>query len=98
MADKVILNNISDDAQSKQFISDVLMPRVFHNIPMNTLNTGAFSIINEYMSQAMEQMGFTSAFYFNESFITKAVLPDSIYSEAAEVRQNEFCAGSCQTE
>ena len=83
MADKVILNNISDDAQSKQFISDVLMPRVFHNIPMNTLNTGAFSIINEYMSQAMEQMGFTSAFYFNESFITKAVLPDSIYSEAA---------------
>ena len=83
MADKVILNNISDDAQSKQYISDVLMPKVFHNIPMNILNTGAFSIINEYMSQAMEQMGFTSAFYFNEAFITKAVLPDSIYSEAA---------------
>ena len=83
MADKVILNNISDDAQSKQYISDVLMPRVFHDIPMNVLNTGAFSIINEYMSQAMEQMGFTSSFYFNESFITKAVLPDSIYSEAA---------------
>lgn len=83
MADKVILNNISDDAQSKQYISNVLMPKVFHDIPMNVLNTGAFSIINEYMSQAMEQMGFTSSFYFNESFITKAVLPDSIYSEAA---------------
>ena len=83
MADEVILNNISDDAQSKQYISDVLMPRVFHDIPLNVLNTGSFSIINEYMSQAMEQMGFTSAFYFNESFITKAVLPDSIYSEAA---------------
>lgn len=83
MADKVILNNISDDAQSKQYISDVLMPRVFHDIPLSTLNTGSFSIINEYMSQAMEQMGFTSSFYFNEAFITKAILPDSIYSEAA---------------
>ena len=83
MADEVILNNISDDAQAKQYISNVLMPRVFHDIPLNILNTGSLSIINEYMSQAMEQIGFTSAFYFNESFITKAVLPDSIYSEAA---------------
>ena len=83
MADKVILNNISDDAQTKQYVSDVLMPKVFNDIPLNILNTGAFSIINEYMSQALEQIGFTSAFYFNEAFITKAVLPDSIYSEAA---------------
>ena len=59
------------------------MSRVFHDIPLNVLNTGAFSIINEYISQATEQMAFTSSFYFNESFITKAVLPDSIYAEAA---------------
>ena len=83
MADEVILNNISDDAQSKQYISEVLMPKVFHDIPLGVLNTGSLGIINEYMSQCMEQIGFTSAFYFNESFITKAVLPDSIYSEAA---------------
>ena len=35
------------------------------------------------MSQGIEQMAFTSSFYFNESFITKAVLADSIYAEAA---------------
>ena len=83
MADEVVLNNYSDDSQIKSFINNRLMPRVFKNIPLNVLNTGMFSIINEYMSQALEDLAFTSSFYFNESFITKAVLPDSIYSEAA---------------
>lgn len=83
MSNNVILNNYSDDAKIKQYISETLMPRVFHDIPLNVLNTGMFSIINEYMSQALEQMSYTSSFYFNESFVTKAVLADSIYSEAA---------------
>lgn len=83
MADTVTLNNYSDDAQIKRYISDVLMPRVFKDIPLNILNTGSFSIINEYMSQAIENMAFTASFYHNESFITKAMLADSIYSEAA---------------
>lgn len=80
---EVKLNNYSDDAKIKSYISDVLMPRVFHDIPLNVLNTGHFSIINEYISQALEQQSYTASFFFNESFITKAVLPDSIYSEAA---------------
>ena len=80
---EVMLNNYSDDAKIKSYISDVLMPRVFHDIPLNVLNTGHFSVINEYISQALEQQSYTASFFFNESFITKAVLPDSIYSEAA---------------
>ena len=85
MSDKttVVLNNYSDDARIKQYVSEVLAPRVFHDIPLNVLNTGFFSLVNEYMSQSMEQQAYTSAFYFNESFITKAVLPDSIYANAA---------------
>lgn len=79
----VVLNNYSDDARIKQYVSEVLAPRVFHDIPLNVLNTGFFSLVNEYMSQSMEQQAYTSAFYFNESFITKAVLPDSIYANAA---------------
>ena len=78
-----ILNNYSDDAQIKKFINERLAPMVFHDIPLSVLNTGMFSLINEYISQATEQLAFTSSFYFNESFITKAVLPDSIYAEAA---------------
>ena len=81
--EEVIINNYADDSQIKTYINEVLAPRVFHDIPLNVLNTGHFSLINEYMSQVIEQMSFTSSFYFNESFITKAVLPDSIYAEAA---------------
>ena len=83
MSDNIVLNNYSDDSRIKQYIRQNLMTRVFHDIPMNVLNTGAFSIISEYISQATEQLAFTSTFYFNESFITKAILPDSIYAEAA---------------
>lgn len=83
MAESYEFNNYSDDSQSKLYIMNKLMPRVFKNIPLNQLNLGEFSIINEYMSQALENIAFTSSFYFNESFITKAVLPDSIYAEAA---------------
>ena len=83
MSEEITLTSYSDDAQIKQYIQNVMIPKVFKDIPINVLNTGAFSIISEYMSQAIENLSFTSAFYFNESFITKAVLPDSIYSEAA---------------
>lgn len=83
MADEIVLNNYSDDSKIKEYIAGVMMPRVFHNIPLNTLNVGHYSIISEYMSQGMENLAFTSSFYFNENFITKAVLPDSIYAEAA---------------
>lgn len=83
MADELVLNNYSDDSQIKSYINNRLMPRVFKGIPLNVLNMGEFSIINEYMSQALENQAFTSSFYFNESFITKAMLPDSIYAEAA---------------
>ena len=83
MADVTILNNYSDDANIKQYIQYVLAPKVFKDIPINVLNTGSLGIMNETMSQAMQDMAFTSAFYLNENFITKAVLPDSVYAEAA---------------
>lgn len=84
MADEnIMLNNYSDDSQIKSFMMNVLAPRVFHDIPINVLNSGMFSLTSEYISQITEQLSFTSSFYFNEGFITKAVLPDSIYAEAA---------------
>lgn len=83
MADEIILNNLSDDSKMKEYIRNELMPRVFHDVPVNVLNTGMFSLINEYLSQTLEQQSFTNTFFLNESFITKAVLPDSIYAQAA---------------
>ena len=83
MANEVSLTGYADDSQIKKYLQNVMVPRVFKNIPVSVLNTGAFSIFSEYLSQGMENLAFTSAYYFNESFITKAVMPDSIYAEAA---------------
>ena len=84
MAEEIILSNMSDDSEIKKYINEQLMPRVFHDIPLNVLNVGMYSLINEYLSQGMEQQAFTSSFYYNEAFITKAMLPQSIYAEAAK--------------
>ena len=84
MADTPItLNNYSDDSQIKAFMNTELAVRVFHDIPLNVLNAGKFSLTTEYISQITEQLAFASSFYYNENFITKAILPDSIYAEAA---------------
>lgn len=83
MSDEIKLTGYAEDSEVKRFIQTMMLPKVFHDIPINILNTGAFSIINEYMSQTMENLAFTSSFYFNEAFITKSVLPSSIYAEAA---------------
>ncbi len=79
----ITLNNYSDDCQIKAFMNTELAVRVFHDIPLNVLNAGQFSLTTEYISQITEQLAFTSSFYYNENFITKAILPDSIYAEAA---------------
>ena len=56
MAEEIILSNMSDDSEIKKYINEQLMPRVFHDIPLNVLNVGMYSLINEYMSQAMGGM------------------------------------------
>ena len=69
MADTpILLNNYSDDSQIKAFMQSELAVRVFHNIPLNVLNAGQFSLTTEYISQITEQLSFTSAFYYNENF------------------------------
>lgn len=83
MSTDVNLNGLSDDSKIKEYIRNELMPRVFHDIPVSNLNVGMFSLISEYLSQTIEQQSFTNSFFFNEAFITKSVLPDSIYAHAA---------------
>ena len=55
MADQsIMLNNYSDDSQIKQFMTNVLAPKVFDQIPLNILNSGMFSLTSEYISQITE--------------------------------------------
>ena len=58
MANEVNLTGYADDSQIKKYLQNVMIPRVFKDIPVNVLNTGAFSIFSEYLSQALENLAF----------------------------------------
>lgn len=79
----IVVTNYTSNFDIKQFIQEVLIPKAFPDIPVNKLNLGFTGITSEMISQAIEDAHGTAALMMNESFITRAVLPDSIYSEAS---------------
>lgn len=78
-----IVRNYVSNFDVKEYIQNVMIPKAFPNIPMNKMNSGFTGIVSEYMAQAVEDVYGTTTLMGNESFITRAVLPNSIYSEAA---------------
>lgn len=80
----IIVRNYVDNFNVKEYIEEELIPKAFPNIPMNKLNVGFTGVISEYISQAIEDAYGTASLMLNENFITKAVLPESIYAEAAK--------------
>jgi len=79
----VVVRNYTSNFDIKEFIQEVLIPKAFPNIPMNKLNLGFTGITSEMISQAIEDAHGTASLMMNESFITRAILPNSIYSEAS---------------
>lgn len=80
---EVCIYDYTSNFSIKEFIQDKLIPDYFPNIPVNSLNLGFTGIVSEYMSQGIEDAFATSALMMNESFITKAQLPSSIYNNAS---------------
>ena len=79
----VVVRNYTSNFDIKEYIQEVLVPKAFPNIPVNKLNLGLTGIASEMISQGIEDSAGTAALMMNEAFITRAVLPDSIYSEAS---------------
>lgn len=79
----IVVRNYVDNFKVKEFIQEELIPKAFPQIPMNKLNLGFTGIISEYTGQVIEDTQGEAALMLNESFITRAVLPSSIYAEAA---------------
>lgn len=79
----VVVHNYTSNFDVKEFIQEVLIPKAFPGIPMNKLNVGFNGVISEYVGQAIEDSHATGALMLNEAFITKAMLPKSIYAEAS---------------
>lgn len=79
----IIVRNYTDNFNIKEYIQQEMIPSAFPNIPMNKLNLGFTGIVSEYISQGIEDAQSTAALMMNESFISKAVMPSSIYANAA---------------
>lgn len=77
------VRNYTSNYDIKELIQEVLIPNAFPDIPVNKLNLGFPGIVSEVISQAIEDSYATASLMMNESFITRAILPNSIYSEAS---------------
>lgn len=79
----IFVRNYTSNINVKEFIQEVLIPKAFPDIPINKLNIGLTGITSEYIGQGVEDAFGTASLMMNESFITKAELPSSIYAEAS---------------
>lgn len=79
----IIVRNYTDNSNVKEYVQEVLIPEAFPNIPMNKLNLGFTGVISEYMGQVIEDTQAEASLMLNESFVSRAVLPSSIYADAA---------------
>lgn len=79
----VVVQNYTSNFDVKEFIQQVLIPKAFPNIPITKMNLGFTGVVSEMISQSIEDAYATASLMLNESFITRASLPNSIYSEAS---------------
>lgn len=80
---EVYVRNYTSNFDIKEFIQSVLIPKAFPDIPVAKLNLGFTGVVSEMISQAIEDSYATASLMMNEAFITRAILPNSIYSEAS---------------
>ena len=94
----VLVRNYTSNFDVKEFIQDVLIPKAYPGIPISKLNLGFAGIVSEYIGQAVEDAAGTAALMMNESVITRAVLPSSIYNEASlfDIGYNFAKPSKCQ--
>lgn len=81
--DSLVVRDYTSNFKIKEYIQEKLIPAAYPNIPINKLNVGFTGIASEMISQAIEDAFGTSSLMMNEAFISRAVLPESIYSNAA---------------
>ena len=79
----ILVQDYTSNFKIKEYIEEELIPKAFPNVPVNKLNVGFVGVISDLISTAIEDTTTTAALMMNESFITRAVLPKSIYSEAS---------------
>jgi len=79
----VIIRNYTENMAIKEYLEEVLIAKAFPDLILSNSNLSLNGIHAEYVSQGIEDSVATAALMMNESFITKAQLPSSIYAHGA---------------
>lgn len=80
---EVIVRNYTDSVSAKEYITEILIPKYFKRIPISGLKVGEIGLVSEYMGDIVDDGGYGVAMALNETFITRAVIDESIYAAAA---------------
>ena len=80
---EIYVKNYTSNFDIKEYIQQILVPKYFPDVPLNSLNLGLVGLVSEYISNGIEDAYGTSSLMMNEAFITKAILPKSIYANAS---------------
>lgn len=83
MSDPVTKRNYIDIFDFKKLTTDVLVPKYFPDQDISTLNVGLIGMVSEAEGTVSEDTFRSVSTLLKEFFITKATLPESIYSYAA---------------
>lgn len=80
---EIYVKNYTSNFDIKEYIQKILLPQYFPSVPLNSLNLGLVGLVSEYIANGIEDAYGSASLMMNESFITKAILPKSIYANAA---------------
>lgn len=83
MASKETIRNYRDNFDFKSNTLDVLIPKYFPDQDISTRMSGLLGLTTEQLANISEDTFYSVSTLLKEFFITKATLPESIYSYAA---------------
>ena len=76
----------------KDYASKELAPKYFNMDEVNDLNVGLLGFVTEMLSTIAEDGFNTTTTYLNEIFPNKAILPETIYNDAAMFQEDDIFA------
>lgn len=82
--------NYSSIYNMKDYVVNTLAPKYLNMDEVNDLNVGLFGVVTELLSTIADDSFNTTTTYMNEMFPNRAILPETIYNDAALFQEDDF--------
>lgn len=85
-----MLKNYSSIYNMKDYMVNSVAPKYFNMDDINDLNTGLLGYITDIIGTIADDSFNTTTTYMNEMFPNRAILPETIYTDAALFQEDDF--------